>query len=213
MRTPYRDRCRSLFVAFCITLVITLVATTTVAALSADYIVYPNGTAYQAFVEVTDTDSYQFADVGALGEQIPLNAGDINLVGNCSPCKFNSTPQSFMNNIPGISFEKGNYTVSFVAPLNGNHLQAVFEDQYQINVTLPEEFDVRNPLLASLSPGANVTRYPDNTTSVRWDSSNSFDMRFYNQGQEVLLYYFLQFMAILVIVFVVIPYVMMREKE
>lgn len=183
------------------------------AALSADYVVFPNGTAYRAFVEVENADNFQFADIGALGEPEPLNVGNISLSGNCSPCQFNSTPQSFINNLPGISFEKGNYTVSFVAPLQDNHLQAAYENPYQVNVTLPKEFDVRNPLLASLSPGANVTRYPDNTTSVRWDASNSFDMRFYDQGQEDLLYFFLQLMAILVVVFVVIPYVMMRKGE
>jgi hypothetical protein len=184
-----------------------------VAAISADYVVYPNGTAYQAFVDVENADSYQFTDVGALGEPVPLDAGDISLLGNCSPCRYNSTPPSFLNSLPGISFEKGNYTVSFVAPLRDNHLIAEFENPYQVNVTLPSEFDVRNPLLASLSPGANVTHYQDNTTTVRWDRATSFDLRFYDQGQEVLLYFFLQMMAILVLLFVVIPYVMMRKGE
>jgi hypothetical protein len=80
-----------------------------------------------------------------------------------------------------------------------------------VNVTLPQEFDVRNPLLAGISPyGATVTRHDDNTTTVIWNKTSSFDLRFYDPGREELLYFFLQMMAILVVVFVVIPYVMMR---
>jgi hypothetical protein len=48
---------------------------------------------------------------------------------------------------------------------------------------------------------------------VQGNSSISFDLRFYDQGQESLLYVFLQLMAILVVVFVVISYIMMKKGE
>ena len=102
----------------------------------------------------------------------------------------------------------------FVAPLQDDHLQGVFEEPYQVNVTIPQEFDVRNPLLAGLSTGANTTRFADNTTLVQWNMVYSFDLRFYDNSREDLLYFFLQFMGILVLVLVVIPYIMsMRRQE
>lgn len=112
-----------------------------------------------------------------------------------------------------VTFAKGNYTISYMAPLRDNNLQDAFNAPYQMNVSLPKEFDVRNPLLAGLSFGANVTRNPDNTTNVRWDKATSFDLRFYDQGREQLLYLFGNFFIIIAIV-LLMPYLStMRKKE
>lgn len=145
-----------------------------------------------------------------MGESVPLAVGEIHLTENNTPAAFNhSTP---WGRPQAITFRKGNYTVSYVAPLRDNHLQGVFEKPYHVNVTLPQEFDVRNPLLAGLSTGANVTRFSDNTTFVQWNKSYAFDLRFYDETREQLLYFFLQFMAILVVVLVVIPYVLSLKR-
>jgi hypothetical protein len=212
MRTPDRDRCGPAFAALCAALVIALAAIPAAAALSAEYIVLPNGTAYDAAVEIADTDHYEFADTGFMGESIPLQAVNVGLTGNCSPCQFNwSRPWGAPAK---ITFKKGNYTVSYRAPLHDNDLQIVFARPYHVNVTIPQEFDVTNPLLAGLSQGANVTRHADNTTTVQWNKSYTFDVRFYDPWREELLWFFIQFMAILAVVLVVIPYVFsMRKAE
>ena len=190
---------------------ILLITVTPAAALSADYWIFPNGTAYQASIEINDTSRYQFADIGFMGENIPLAVGEVRLMVNGSPVGFNrSTP---WGQPQAITFPKGNYTVSFTAPLKDNHLQGVFEKPYHVNVTIPQEFDVRNPLLAGLSTGANVTRFSDNTTLVQWNRSYGFDLRFYDETREELLYFFLQFMGILVIVLVVIPYILSVKRS
>jgi hypothetical protein len=170
----------------------------------------PNGTAYEAAIEINDTSGYEFADIGFMGESVPLAVGEISLTANGTPAAFNHSipwgrPQA-------ITFEKGNYTVSYVAPLHDNHLQGVFLKPYHVNVTIPKEFDVRNPLLAGLSTGANVTRFSDNTTLVQWNRSYAFDLRFYDETREQLLYFFLQFMGILVVVLVVIPYMLSMKR-
>jgi hypothetical protein len=206
MRTPDRDQRRSALAALCAAFVILLVLAPLAGALSADYLIFPNGTAYLASIEINDTSRYEFADTGFMGESVPLAVGAINLTANGSPAAFNhSTP---WGRPQAITFAKGNYTVSYIAPLQDNHLQGVFEKPYHVNVTIPQEFDVRNPLLAGLSTGANVTRFSDNTTLIQWNRSYTFDLRFYDENREQLLYFFLQFMGILVIVLVVIPYLL-----
>jgi hypothetical protein len=191
--------------------VILLITVTPAGALSADYRIFPNGTAYQASIEINDTSRYQFADIGFMGENIPLAVGEVRLMENGSPVGFNrSTP---WGQPQSITFPKGNYTVSYTAPLKDNHLQSVFEKPYHVNVTIPQEFDVRNPLLAGLSTGANVTRFSDNTTLVQWNRSYGFELRFYDETREELLYFFLQFMGILVIVLVVIPYILSVKRS
>ena len=177
--------------------------------MSADYVVFPNGTAYQAAIEITDTANYQFASLGLIGENVPVNVGSVNLSGeNCSVCTYNwSRP---WGGPASITFERGNYTVYYVAPLKDNDLQASFEVPYNVNVTIPQEFDVRNPLLAGISMGANVTRHPDNSTTVQWNKTLSFDLRFYDQSHEELLYFFLQVLVIIAIV-MLLPFLISRK--
>ena len=172
--------------------------------------VFPNGTAYQAAIEINDTASYQFANPGLLGENVPVTPGNVNLSGeNCSVCTY--TWNRPWGGPVSITFERGNYTVMYIGPLKDNDLQASFEVPYHVNVTIPQEFDVRNPLLAAISMGANVTRHPDNSTTVQWNKTVSFDLRFYDQGHEELLYFFLQVLVILAIV-MLLPFLMSRKK-
>ncbi len=179
-------------------------------ALSADYRIFPNGTAYQASIEIHDSTRYEFADIGFMGENVPLAAGDVHLTADGAPAEFNqSTP---WGRPQVITFPKGNYTVSYIAPLRDNHLQGVFDKAYNVTVTIPQAFDVRNPLMAGLSTGADVTRLGDNSTLVQWNRSYSFDLRFYDETREQLLFFFLQFMAVLLVVLVIIPYVLSRKK-
>jgi hypothetical protein len=179
-----------------------------VSALTAEYRVYPNGTAYQASVQFEDASEYEFSEIGVLGEHIPINVGGVQLSGSsCSNCSFNWSGMS------KITFLEGNYTVSYVGPVRDSHIQAVYDNPYHVNITLPQEFDVRNPLLAGLSLGANVTRYSDNTTSIQWDNVTSVDVRFYDQGREQLLYLFGNFWIVIAIV-LLLPFLMtMRKKE
>jgi len=178
-----------------------------VSALNADYRVYSNGTAYLATVQVDDASHYDFTYTGALGEPVPFSAGNVQLTGNgCSNCSFNWSGNS------KISFAEGNYSVSFVGPISDDHFQAVYESPYTVNLTLPQEFDVRNPLLAGISPGANVTRYADNTTMIFWDNVNAVDLRFYDSAHEQLLYLFGNFWIVIAIVLLV-PYIITARKR
>ena len=145
-----------------------------------------------------------------MGENVPISVGDVHLMINSTQVEFNrSTP---WGRPQAITFPQGNYTISYIAPLRDNHLQGVFEKPYHVNVTIPQDFDVRNPLLASLSTRANVTRFSDNTTLVQWNRSYAFDLRFYDEAREQLLYFFLQFMGILIVVLIVIPYVLSMKR-
>lgn len=146
-----------------------------------------------------------------MGENVPITVGEITLTSSGLPVPFNhSTPWGRPH---AITFEKGNYTVSYTAPLRDNRLQGVFLRPYLVNVTLPEEFSVQNPLLAGLSTGANVTRFSDNTTLVQWNQTYTFDLRFYDEHREQILFLFLQFMGILIVVLIIIPYILSMRRE
>jgi len=190
-----------------------LIAVSPAGALSADYMIFPNGTAYRASIEITDTSQYEFVDTGILGEPVPLIVGEVQLSGNCSPCRFNTTSPSFTSNLMTLTFERGDYIVSYVSALHDNHLQVSFKNPYHVNITLPQEFAVQNPLLAGISPGANVTRFADNTTLIQWNRTMSADLRFYDMDREALLYFFLQFMGILAVVMLLPFLITMRKKK
>jgi hypothetical protein len=181
-----------------------------VAALSADYRIFSNGTAYTASVEISNADHYEFADVGFLGESLAINVGNVNLSGNCSPCGFNWSKG--WGRPSAITFSRGNYTVSYVAPLKDNSLQVDYDTQYNVSVTLPAELNVRNPLLASINPGANVTRFPDNTTVIQWNKIRAFEIRFYDAWREQVLYLFGNFWIVIVIV-LLLPFLLMMRRS
>jgi hypothetical protein len=211
MRTPYRDQRRSALAALCTALVILLALVPSAGALSAEYSIFPNGTAYKASIGINDTERYSFAGMGFMGEDVPLAVRDVQLFQENQPATFNSSnpwgaPAS-------ISFAKGNYTLSFIAPLKDNNLYASYQKPYNVSVMLPQNFSVQNPLLAGLSTGANVTRNPDNSTTISWIKTYSFDLRFYSQSQQDILFFFLQFMGILIVVLVVIPYILSMRQE
>jgi hypothetical protein len=210
MRTTHRDRCGYAFAALCTALVIALAGIPAAGALSADYVVLPNGTAYNTSVEITGASEYVFSNVGIMGENVPVVVGNVQLLGNCSPCSYNwSRPWGAPSS---ITFAQGNYTVSYTEPLQDNTLQETFDRPYQVNVTIPDGFDVRNPLLAGISQGATVTHHGDNTTTVHWNNIATFNVRFYDAGHEELLWFFLQFMGILVLVLAVIPWLLSMKK-
>ena len=178
-------------------------------ALNATYQVLPNATSYAASIDIVDESNYMFAETGMLGENIPITVTNVTLVAeNGTPVNFNWT---LLWSAPSvITFPEGNYTVTYIAPLNDNHLQGNYLSPYSVNVTLPGEYDVRNPLLAGISVGANVTRFPDNSTQVTWNKTMSFDLRFYDQDQENLLYMFAEFMIVLAVILLV-PFLLMRK--
>ena len=179
-------------------------------ALSADYRVFSNGTAYNASVEITDADRYEFAGVGFLGEKVAINVGNVNLSGNCSQCQFNWSRD--WGRPSAITFLRGNYTISYTAPLKDNTLQAGYDDQYNVSVMLPAELDIRNPLLASISPGANVTRFADNTTLIKWSKIRTIEIRFYDPWREQLLYLFGNFWIIIAIA-LLLPFLLIMKKS
>jgi len=171
--------------------------------------VLSNGTSYSASVDLVDVSKYMFADTGILGENIPINVTNVTLIAdNGTPMDFNWTTMWSAPSV--ITFPKGNYTVTYIAPLHDNHLEGNYISPYNVNVTLPGEYDVRNPLLAGMSMGANVTRFPDNTTQVTWNNTTSFDLRFYDQNREELLYMFAEFMIIIAAI-LLMPFLLMRK--
>jgi hypothetical protein len=210
MRTSDRDRRRSALAALCAALVILLTAIPVAGALSADYRVFPNGTAYNVSIEISNADRYLFADVGFLGEDVAINVENVNLTGNCSPCEFNWSKGWGRPSV--ITFDRGNYTVSYTAPLKDNTLQAEYDTPYNVSINLPAELDVRNPLLASFSSGANVTRFSDNTTFIQWNKIRAFEIRFYDQWREQLLYLFGNFLIVIAIV-LLLPFLLMMKRS
>ena len=81
-----------------------------------------------------------------------------------------------------------------------------------MSVNLPAELDVRNPLLASFSPGANVTRFADYTTLIKWMKIRTIEIRFYDPWREQLLYLFGNFWIIIAIA-LLLPFLIIMKKS
>jgi len=176
-------------------------------ALTAEYQIFPNGTAYQGSVQVENTDRFEFAEVGLLGERIPVPVTGISLSGDCSPCTFTLSDRSV------ITFPAGNYTVRYTGPITQNHLVVAFPEPYRVVVKIPPGLDVRNRLLGVITPpGAVVSEEKDGSLLVTWNSTRSAELRFYPPDRELWLTWFSQFWIIIAIV-LLLPFFLTRKRK
>lgn len=178
-----------------------------VGALSADYSVYPNGTAYHAAVEVDGRDTYEFTDPGLLGEAIPEQVWNISVRNaSCDPCPF-SYVRPYV-----IAFVKSNYTIEYDGQIRDNRLHDTFDIPYSVSVRIPEGFDVRNPFLGSVSRDANITGEIDGSLLITWEETELVECRFYDPARELMLVTFGTLWATVAIVLLV-PYLILEARR
>lgn len=205
MRTPNRDQCRSKILALCIAVIFLAIPAS--AAYTAEYTILSNGSAYLAEIQVNDSVGYTFAESGVLGERVPIKVSNVTLSNEtCITCNFTKKSDS------EITYQKGNYSISYMGPIKDNHLIGTYDKIYNITVNLPSNFSVSNPLLAGLSQGAAVTNNPDNSTRIQWNNTKSFDLRFYDENRESLLYLFGNFWIIIAVIFL-LPFVLTWKRK
>jgi hypothetical protein len=180
-----------------------VICTAGAGALNASFEVAHGGASYSASVEVEDETGYGFWDSGPLGERIPRSVSNVSLQGDCGNCSFDWIDPFTME------FTRGNYTILYRGQILENHLQGTFESPYHVSVTLPEGLDVRDPFLGMRSPGSEITGNTSSLTIV-WNSTRSFELRFYTPERERLLFIFgaLWFVGL---VLVLVPYVLLRR--
>ncbi|WOF17250.1 hypothetical protein F1737_11470 [Methanoplanus sp. FWC-SCC4] len=205
MRASDRDRCKSGISSVCVALILLSALIFSASALSAEYTVFDNATGYHAAVEIQDAESYAFVKPGMLGEKVP------DKVTNVSLYYVNGTNASFEDKGRSISFEKGNYTVYFDSGLEGKNFQALYDSFYNVTLSLPAGYDVRNPLLGMVSNGGEADETDGNVT-VSWTRKSYVEARFYDDFQVELLIIFGTFWIALVVVFLV-PYLLSRRKN
>jgi len=211
MRTSHRDRRGFTLATLCAALIITCIIPS-VGALNVTYVVLPNATHYLTTMDINDTSEFQFTNSDIIGENIPVSVTNVTLTAeNGTPVNYNWTTQ--WGSTDEITFDKGNYTISYISPLENNQIQESFDIPYNVSVYLAEPYDVRNPLLAGLSSGADIIRTPENTTIVKWNQTVSFDLRFYDKAREDLLYLFGEFMIILAVLLLIPFFLMQRPPE
>jgi len=192
VRCSLRDRRGYLLAALCTLLLIPWVA---VALPTASFEIAENGSSCQVEIELVGAASYYFSEPGILGEQVPVEVSDVRLVLENGTEEVFEQPARSM-----IGFPRGNYTLSYRAPVRNYHLQQIFDQYYEVNVTVPSGYDVRNPLLGGWSPGATVTREANGSTRLSWRRTHDLFVRFYDPGRESLLWFFGTSWAVVAIV-------------
>jgi hypothetical protein len=174
------------------------------------YTVLPNGTAYEANISIENATGYDFYETGPLGERVPIKVSNVRLTGPCDPCAFNWTGASNS----AISFPKGSYWVHYQGPIRDYHLQGNFDRPYLVEVAVPGNYDLRNPLLGMISPGGKIIPVDNTSLIAQWNGTRSFELRFYDEGRVSLLYLFGNFWIVIAIV-LLMPFVFswMRKRQ
>jgi hypothetical protein len=126
----------------------------------------------------------------------------VSLHGACGNCSFDWIDPFTMN------FTEGNYTILYRGEIMENHLQGIFDAPYHVTVSLPPGLDVRDPFLGMRSPGSEVVA-TDSSLVISWNSTRSFELRFYAPERERLLLIF-GVLWMVGLVLVLIPYLLSR---
>ncbi|WP_292366096.1 MULTISPECIES: DUF5803 family protein [unclassified Methanoculleus] len=202
MRASNRDRRGPVLAALCLALILICAPA---AAQEAVIRVLPDGTAYEASVEVMGSE-HAFWTPGMMGERVPLQVEELEVLGPSGPIEYRETGRGV------IAFPEGNYTITYRALVRDNRLVAAFNTPYAVTVTLPEGFDVRNPLIGMVSPGAVISTGPNGTTEIAWDRMTVVEARFYTPDREILLTTFGTIWLAVALV-LILPLIISRRKE
>jgi len=177
MRTSNRDRRGHIIAALCLALILISAPAT---AEEAVFQVLPDGTAYEASIEVSG-DTYTLWTPGLLGERVPLQVEDLEVLGPMGAVEYREEGRGV------ITFPEGNYTISYRVPVRNNQLVAAFDTPYNVTVVLPPVFKVDNPLIGMVSTGGVVSPGPNETTEIAWEGARVVEVRFYTADREILL--------------------------
>lgn len=205
MRTSGGDRRRSRIFIICAALIIFAAFFNPASALDADYFVAENGSVFHAEIGIQDTGDYNFIKPGYLGEKIPATVSNVSLVSETG------ANAEFKEQGNSISFEKGNYTVSYDQILENKNFRVIMENPYNITLYLPTVFRVENPLLGMVSSGGSVDKGGE-YSRIFWEKRKYAEARFYDDFQEKILLAFGSFWIVLVLIFMV-PYLLSRQKK
>ncbi|MDV2481685.1 hypothetical protein F8E02_06635 [Methanoculleus sp. Wushi-C6] len=201
MRAPHRDRRGPALAALCLALILICAPA---AAQEAVFRVLPGGTTYEASVQV-DGGEHTLWTPGLMGERVPLQVEKVEVLGPSGPVEHQEAGRGV------ITFPEGNYTITYQAPIRNNHLVAAFDEQYAVTVSIPEGFDVRNPLIGMISPGGTISPGENGTTEVAWDRITVAEVRFYSPDRELLLGAFGTIWLAIAIV-VLLPFAFSRRR-
>lgn len=162
-----------------------------------------DGKRYYATVLVNNTDRYELIEPGMVGERIPLQTSNLTIRNDTDI--LTGSPDRGV-----LTFPKGNYTISYESVVKSNTMQLLFTEPANVTVSLPHPFMVTNPLLTSLQPSGAKLEKGNNSTNISWNLVRSVELRFYDEGQEHLLFLFAQFWLIIAVV-LLLPFFFSRK--
>lgn len=167
----------------------------------------PGGDAYQGAVTLVNESEYSFWMAGPLGETLPLEVKNVTISGECGTnCTYSWKDKNT------VSFQQGNATIRYEADIKNRDLQVLMTDPSNLTVTLPEGLSVSNPLLGWTSSGATVNEEKNGTTTVQWENTRFAEVRYYDPGQERLLYIFGSIWVTVAVV-LLFPYLLLRRQK
>jgi len=174
-----------------------------VAGIDMSATVHEDGKQYSAIILVNNSDRFDLVQPGMVGERIPLDVKNLSVR--------NETEEVSVKPDRGVlTFSIGNYTIRYDAPVTSNTLQYLFTEPANVSVTLPNPYLVGNPLLTSLQPSGSEITEGNNSTTVKWSDVRSVELRFYDEGQEQLLFLFAQIWLIIAVV-LLIPFFLSKK--
>ena len=202
-RSDYRSTALRIIIAALAVLL--LLAAPLAAANTADYIVSADGKTVSAVLTLEDQNVFYIQNSGLFGDSAVENVTNLKLV------RDDGTEVTPKNSNGTYTFEKGNYLLTYTAPIDGNTIYGKYPAKFDVTVTLPDPYTTGHLVLGTVQNNGAITKDGTNTI-VTYTQTTTAQLTYYDKNREWMLYAFLGIWAILCIIFLA-RYLKLRKKQ
>jgi len=208
MQSANRNRSnhRSITVGIVTALVVLLLLAVPVAAANyAEYTVSPDGKTVSVVATLENQESFDIKNAGIFGDS------KIKDVTNLQLLREDGTPVTPKENNGTYTFEKGNYTLTFTAPIENNTIYSKYPAKFNVRIVLPEPYETGHVILGTVQNFGTVSKEGTNTV-VTYTDTDKIQVTFYENIRVSILYIFLGIWGA-VCLGVLIWYLHLRKKR
>jgi len=180
-RSNHRSITLGIVIAF---VVLLLLAAPAVAANTAEYTVSPDGKTVSVVVTLENQESFDIKNAGLFGDSAIKDVTNLKLV------RSDGTVVTPKNNNGTYTFDKGNYTLTYTAPIENYTIYGKYPAKYNVKIIIPAPYDTGHVILGTVQNNGQITKEGTNTV-VTYKDTDKVQVTFYENIRVTILYIFL----------------------
>jgi len=179
-RPDHRSITLGIVIAF---VALLLLAAPVLAANTAEYTVSPDGKTVSVVVTMENQESFDIKNAGIFGDSAIKDVTNLQLI------RDDGTVVTPKNNNGTYTFDKGNYVLSYTAPIENYTIYGKYPAKYNVRIVLPPPYDTGHVILGTVQNYGEVSKEGTNTV-VTYTDTDKVQITFYENFRVIILYIF-----------------------